>query len=641
MALKYLNENSIFDQTSKIKYPNPFFDLSRNYIPKDIKTLFKWCRTFFYKNEFINNVIHKLAEYPITDLIFEDVEDRNIKEKYNTLLRHQFKIKSLLRDIGLDYYTFGNCFVITSLDFIRWITCPLCNETFQADKTSEKQVKFQKFKYRGTCPHCSAAVEEFKVDDRELVGPQHLKFLRLNPETVEIDYSNFTGRVNYFLSVDIKIKRDITTGMRKYVDYIPWVFIEAVKDSKKIKLDKTNLYHFKASTLAEDEMGWGKPPLLPSLGMIWYTQTLRRANEAIAAEHILPKRIISPASTNAADPFAVDLGRWKSAMEDQLQRWRKDENHVAIMPIPINTQSLGGDGKILMLHQELRFNEENIINAMGVPLEFIKGGASWTGSSVSLRIVENSFMNYREDLLDFMNYFVLDKISQFLDYPRVKVKFRKLRMSDDSESKDLALRTAAQGWLSPTYLLDELGFDTDADQELRVKDTKFDNLIVKLRAKAQAEAQGETQEILAKAQVKAQQIMQEMTASADEALFANELALELKTQPEETGFIIRKLAVQMSLLNPEAQPQYMMAMQQQMPLTFGFVMRRIQIMQQFNEQQFPPQENTDLPTETVKTVEKQRHTEDTGASKELTREQTLTRPARKDEKEKKKEEEKK
>ena len=634
MALKYLNESSMFDQTaSRVRYPNPFFDLSKNYIPKDIKALFKWCRTFFYKNEFINQVIHKLAEYPITDLLFEDVEDRNIKEKYNILFRHQFKIKSLLRDIGLDFYTFGNSFIITSLEFIRWLTCPVCNETFQADKCSEKQVKFQKFKYRGTCPKCNAAVEEFTVEDRELVGPQHLKFLRLNPETVEIDYSNFTGRVNYYLAVDIKIKRAITTGMRKYLDYIPWIFIEAVKESKKIKLDKSNLYHFKASTLAEDDMGWGKPPLLPCLGMIWYTQTLRRANEAIAAEHILPKRMISPASTNSADPFAVDLGRWRGVMEDQLQRWRKDENHVAIMPIPINTQSLGGDGKILMLHQELKFNEENIINALGVPLEFIKGGASWTGSSVSLRIVENAFMNYREDLLDFLNYFVLDKISQFLDYPRIKVKFRKLRMSDDSESKDLALRTASAGWLSQTYLLDELGFDTDADQDLRVKDTKFDNLLIKMRAIAQAEAQGKSQEIMAKSQIKAQLIMQEIQASTDEELFANELAIELKTNAEETGFVIRKLAVQMSLIPPESQQQYLVAMQAQMPLVTGFVMRRVQLMQQYNNAQFPPAEQ-EMPTETVKTVEKHKNTHQTGASQEVTRQQTTIRPASEKEEEK-------
>lgn len=612
-----INTGATFDSTTKLKYPNPFFDLSKNYIPKDVKSLFKWCRMFFYKNEFINQVIHKLAEYPITDLLFEEVEDDNIRDKYNILFRHQFKVKSLLRDIGLDYYTFGNSFIITSLDFIRWLTCPLCQESFQALKTSEKVVKFQKFKYRGTCPSCKAPVDEFIVEDRELIGPKHLKFLRLNPESVEIEYANFTGRVNYYLGIDPRIRKDVQLGIRKKVDYTPWIFIEAVKENKKIKLDKSNLYHFKASTLAEDDMGWGKPPLLPSLGMIWYTQTLRRANEAIAAEHILPKRMISPASGNTADPFAVDLGRWRGAMEDQLQRWRKDENHVAIMPIPINTQSLGGDGKILMLHQELRFNEENIINAMGVPLEFIKGGASWTGSSVSLRIVENAFMNYREDLADFLNYFILDKISQFLDYPRVKVKFRKLRMSDDSESKDLALRTAMNGWLSPTTLLSELGFDTRADQHQRIEDTQFDNEIVKMRAAAQADAQAKTQEAMARAQVTSQTIMEEMTAAKDESLFANELAQELKTTPEETGFVIRKLAVQMSLLPPEMQPQYVKAMSVQMPLTFGFVMKRLQLMEMFQTQQFGAEESTtETATRKTKIVEKKKTVNASGSSKE-------------------------
>ena len=32
---------------TKLDYPSPFFDISSSYMPKSIKTLFKYCRNFF------------------------------------------------------------------------------------------------------------------------------------------------------------------------------------------------------------------------------------------------------------------------------------------------------------------------------------------------------------------------------------------------------------------------------------------------------------------------------------------------------------------------------------------------------------------------------------------------------------------
>ena len=34
-------------------YPNPFFDLANNFIPTNIKTLFKFCKSFYYTNSFL------------------------------------------------------------------------------------------------------------------------------------------------------------------------------------------------------------------------------------------------------------------------------------------------------------------------------------------------------------------------------------------------------------------------------------------------------------------------------------------------------------------------------------------------------------------------------------------------------------
>lgn len=121
-------------QGSRIKYPNPFFSLANNFIPSNIKTLFKFCRSFYYTNGFIRNIITKLTEYPITDIMFETELDSDTKEKYEHALKNHLKIKQLLIEIGLDYYTFGNCFISANLAFKRYLICNSCKVSHPIEK---------------------------------------------------------------------------------------------------------------------------------------------------------------------------------------------------------------------------------------------------------------------------------------------------------------------------------------------------------------------------------------------------------------------------------------------------------------------------------------------------------------------------
>jgi len=82
MPIKHYTDTEMLDGPfSGRKYPNPFFDLAKNYIPKNIKTLFSYCRTFFYTNAFIRNVITKLTEYPITEVLVGPEIDLEVREK--------------------------------------------------------------------------------------------------------------------------------------------------------------------------------------------------------------------------------------------------------------------------------------------------------------------------------------------------------------------------------------------------------------------------------------------------------------------------------------------------------------------------------------------------------------------------------
>ena len=413
-----------------LTYPNPFLDLSSTYVPKDIKKLFTLARHFYLKNDLLHTIINKLTEYPITDLLFESTEDGvkldlDTKDNYREAFYHTWKIKRLLVEIGMDYHVFGNCFLSINRSFERYLRCPSCKETRRASTYTDKELKFDAFRYQGVCKSCGVR-SVFEVKDQYRKNKDNLHFVRWAPENIDLVHDSLTGTSEYYLLMDKQTQDAVRTGVRRTVDKLPWLYIQSLKKKKKIKLDQKNLYHFKQPGLAENwsAAGWGKPSILPAMSLIWYMQTLRRANEAIASEHIVPHRIVFPAPSGTMDPYtSLNLGRWRSEIRTQLEKWKTDPNYVGILPIPMGYLKSGGDAKTTLVTPEIKAIEESIARSLGVPWEFIAGGATWTGSSVSLRIIENHFLSYREMLVDFLNFFLIPRIKVATGWTGVKVKF--------------------------------------------------------------------------------------------------------------------------------------------------------------------------------------------------------------------------
>lgn len=561
---------------TRLVYPNPFLDLSRFFMPKTIKSLFKLCRIFYYRNEFVNNVITKLAEYPITDLVLEGINDTQTQERYNELVHHHIKIKRLLIEIGLDYFTMGNSFVSANMAFRKFLVCPKCSHTEAVERV---KYAWKNYSFVGDCKNCGSASVTFRVEERHLKHPKYFNFIRWSPENIDIVHNEITGENKYYYEMPAATKKQIVEGKRNAIETTPQLFIDAVKNNRKILLDQNNLYHFKRATLAEEDKGWGKPLILAALPMLWYMQTLRRGNEAIAADHLIPMRSLFPSSQGNIDPFTqMNLGAWRNAVEDNLYRWRRDPNHIAVFPIPIGFQALGGDAKALNVTPELKFLEELVINSFGVPTEFIKGGATWTSSSVSLRIIENHFLTYREELHDFLNYFAAPKIAAFLDFPPVKMKLKKFRMSDDIQAKEALIQLSQLNKIADSYLQEEFGLDPKLQKAYANLDNKHNIDMQTEQLTAQAEMMGKQAVITERYRAKATEAFMEESARIRERLFVVELKQELGAADQDPSDILQKFTAQIAGMDPMLQQQTIVGMQQRMPLSAGFIIQRLQTM---------------------------------------------------------------
>jgi len=494
-----------------IRYPSPFFDIAHMYLPTSFKAMLKWCRYYFLTNPLINSVIYKMAEYPVTDLIF-DSSNESLVKKWRYFFDNVIQLKKFQIEAGLDYGTYGNCFVSIFYPFLKHLQCKRCRRLLDIRKT---KYTFRSFKFHGTCPHCGN-YGAFDVRDIYIKSVRDIRLIRWNPEYVTILHNDATGESEYYYRVPPQLANDIRMGKKHIIEKVPQIFIDAMEDNKSLKFSRDNLFHMKRPTIAQKDKGWGLPMALPVLKDVFYLQILRKAQEAIGIEHIVPLRILFPQTSSAsADVYGtVNLTQWRHKAEREITRWRLDNNYIPIMPLPMGQQTLGGDGRALSLSQEYRVWAEHIIAGMGVPQEFVFGGLSYSGSNVSMRMLENHFIEDRSNHLKMVTNFIMPNVAAFMEWETVDCHFRRFKMADDLQRGVFHLQLAQAQKLSDKSLLEDLDWDS-GQEALRIQEEQKRLLEAQRnQALAQANIQGESQMVMARYQMKSQNTMMAMQPQA-------------------------------------------------------------------------------------------------------------------------------
>ncbi len=415
-------------------YPSPYLNLSDYQIPRNMVEVFKWCRYFYKFDSLIGGAVNALARFPVTDIILEDMEalpegwDQRKDSPTLELYRQVFedlRIYEELVKIGIDYWLYGNCFVFG---------------------------EFNNFSEDPATPD---------------IRWKHI--FRLDPSKVVIDIDPLTQEKTFKWEVPPKIKRVIRERKPKEkYDSIPDKIKKAVRENKMVVLNSLNTYHFSREGESGDGSVWGTPIILNVMKQLAYRNLLRQAQEAIAREHIVPFRVYYLEPNERMDPLA-NWSNVASEFSKQLEQSAKDPNYKLVSPVPVNVLNLGGQGRALMLTPEIEQLQGEILAGMGVPREFIFGGVSYSAASISLRTLENQFINYRLLLIDFMNNFIIKRMAQVrgewrhpVDNPYlVTAKLADLKMQDDVQQKQLVINLNAANKVADEYMYNMLGMDPD------------------------------------------------------------------------------------------------------------------------------------------------------------------------------------
>lgn len=487
-----------------LRYPSPFFDIGHTYLPTSVAQMLRWCRYYFLTNPLINAVTYKMAEYPITPIVVDE-KDQTLRAHWEDIVEHRLRLRPFQIETGLDYFAYGNAFVSIHFPFEKYLICDNCKYEVKIQKAA---YKFRNLQFYMSCDKCNTTTEA-KVRDLNVKNLKGIRLIRWNPEHVKIEHNDVTSESSYFLDLPVSFKNDVMMGKKHVLESTPHVFIEAMRTNRTLKFTADNLFHLKRPTIAQKDMGWGMPLILPVLKDTYYLQVLRKAQEAIAQQHIVPLRLLFPqAGSASSDPYSTtDLGMWRKRIEAEISKWRQDPNYIPILPLPIGNEVIGGEGKALMLHQEMRAWSEQIVAGMHVPIEFVFGGLAYSGSNVSMRMLENQFLGYRTEQLIMCRDFILGRIADYMGYPRPAIHFKRFRMADDLQRNGLLFQMNQAMKISDTTLLDEM--DIDIVQEEQHKSAELNKQLENQRKMqmSQAQVQGEVLKITTRYQVAAQALM--------------------------------------------------------------------------------------------------------------------------------------
>jgi len=477
-------------------YPSPFFDLARTYLPDTIKETFSWCAYYYMTSPIINGVVNKLASYAVTDLVYPADPEA---ETFRALFEGPLKLRTVLVEHNLDRHCFGNAFMSVVFPIRKLLQCKKCSEEVAAERADYKWRNGQFYLSCGKCGETSNA----KARDETVPAPNKIRLIRWDPRSITIRNNSITGETRYFYTVPRHLKNEIQLNSRRVVETTPQAFLDALASNKLIELSSDSLFHARRPSIsrAAEDTGWGTPLILPVLKDVFLLQVLKKSQEMVAMEMIVPFRALYPeVRSDGNNIYAnVNLEDWRNSIKKEVETWKKDAAHIAVCSTPIGQQTLGGNGRGLLLHQEVRIYSDQIIAGMGVPTGFFYGESQWSGANVNLRALENEFIANREDLQHLVE-FIIRQVARGLGINTVKVNFKPFKMADDMQRAGMSMNLVNGQMISRRTFLEGLDYDVDKENaQIREEQEEMGR-----RAKNNAENQAAAQAVMTQGQTSMQ-----------------------------------------------------------------------------------------------------------------------------------------
>lgn len=441
-------------------------------------------------------VSERVARYFLTEVVIEGGSD-NEREKYEDLVRTKLHLLRELGEIGDDFLVYGNCFVSVYFPFERILICPECRTEYHV---SVLDYRFDRNtgEFSGICPKCKEHVT-FERQDRRSRDVEKVKIKRWNPKFMRLRVHPISGHTEYYMQLESTDVDKILSGDKFYLNETPWGIVkacigqDAARNGYLFKFKEGAIFHLKSGTLSGLKIrGWGIPPLLPNFKLAYYIQLLRRYDEAIAMDFIVPFRVMFPSNTAPTGQDALttlSMTTFINAMQDMVHKHREKLTDVQVAPFQIGYQMLGGEARQLSPKDNIAESMNELLSALGYPQELFAGTLSLQAAPVALRLFEKEWGVLVDGYNTIIDY-VLNRCSHYFQWGDVTGHLRSVTLADDLEVKGLQLQAAAGMDISKQTAYRNFGIDYMEEQKRLVQEQQE---VQKLQQEAEQEQQAQQQ----------------------------------------------------------------------------------------------------------------------------------------------------
>lgn len=469
---------------------DPFLMDASLYMPRSIETLWDHAFFLYYLNGQYRQGWRKLVSYFLTDLHFvgEEKGDEREQKELRELLIEEIDIFGSMALGGEEVGAYGNALFTHYTPFDRMLIDNRDGypkewnvEMFQ--DLGEVKYNYNEMVYEvtdlKTIGRSVAKRGRVKLPfrDRPSRDISRFKLTRLDiRELVMIPTLlwNHTHIVRRF-SPDFIDK--IHQGDPFFVNDVPIEQLEAVRDMKDFLYHPNHIVHLKIPTiLGLKNNGWGLPETISNYRTLHHLQVLRRIDEAVGQDYVLPFRVITPKLTGEGTlPLEGHMGTYRSVMKELIRRRRHDPYAVHCLPYSVEMTEMGGgaQAKGLVQHEMIEAHTKNMFDCVGIPIELYQGAMSIQTIPTAVRLFESNWQFLYRAFNKIVKW-TANAVQDMRKSARIDVKLATSTMAGDLEERGIYLQLAASGEISRARAYKSLAIDSPVDEKKRRMEEDID-----------------------------------------------------------------------------------------------------------------------------------------------------------------------
>jgi len=475
------------------QFPDPFNDVSSMAVPGTMRSALYWCEYIYSIFGAYRMAMERVISYFLTDVEILDASEDE-EEKWTEFMNNTVDVLTVTQNMLRDRMCYGNSFCSVIVPFRRFLGCKKCGAHFPLKEVFTTHVfafHWSMPEFHATCPACKYR-GPWRIDDKPDDEEKKIKVKRWSPHEIELLHDPWTDDATYLWRIPEDYKKLIRQGNLYHLERVPEGVLNAIHHNQMFRFNDDAIYHMKEPTLGGIvNRGWGIPRIISNFRQIYYVQVLRRFNEAIALDYVIPFRLITPGTRQGSgagggmsiDPLMMyNGGDFRGQVQSMIRRRRRDPASWQILPFPVNYQLLGGEAAQLAPRELLDQGMEQLLNDAGTPVELYKGSLQLQTAPVALRLFESTWHHLVHDTNAMLTWLVR-QTGQILSWEGVEARLKRVTIADDIQKQTNALQLMMSQMLSGKSGLAAIGYDWDAEQKRLADESRI-----------QAENQSRTQE---------------------------------------------------------------------------------------------------------------------------------------------------